>query len=393
MSDQPQDDVPMTATFAGSAPVSFIFFRKVSLFLKKRLGLSLFVILPNLLLFFYLTCIASPQYISEAHFMVRSERAQNDTSLAMLLQAGGESITSENTYVVQDYMTSRDAMTLLTEHNDLAKVFAAPYADFIARYPNWYSRHNKESFYRYYKKHIKAQIDAETSLSVLRVRTFSAKDSKRIAEALIVAAEALVNDINTRQRQNLIGAAQKEVAETLQQLRDLQVRIANFRDTNAIIDPEKQTAPLLGSEYALRSMLISTQMRLDQTLQTAPDSPTIEVYRHQIQVIQDELKRAGSRLTGNSQSLVPKLTEYDSLNIQRQLLEKVLLSEVTSLEAAKTQANRQMVFLELVSKPDEPDYPDYPPTTIVMAISLASFYGLYIIGRLLLAGAREHSIT
>lgn len=393
MSDQPQNNAPKAEIFTISASEHSRYFDKIWLCLKRNRGLAFFVILPNFLLFLYLAFIASPQYISEAHFMVRSERAQGGNSLAMLLQAGGESITSENTYAVQDYMTSRDAMILLTEHNDLAKVFSSKNADFMARYPNWYSKNNKESFYRYYKKHIKAQIDAETSLSVLRVRTFSAKNSKRIAEALIVAAEALVNDINTRQRQNLIGAAQKEVAETLKQLKDLQVQIANFRDTNAIIDPEKQTAPLLGSEYALKSMLISTQMRLDQTLQTAPDSPAIGVYKHQIQVIQDELKRAGSRLTGNSESLVPKLTEYDSLNIQRQLLEKVLLSEVTSLEAAKTQANRQMVFLELVSKPNEPDYPDYPSTTIVMAISFASFYGLYIMGRLLLAGAREHKIT
>lgn len=393
MSDQPQDYVPIANTAGQPSPANISFVSRIWRFFRDMPGMSLFVILPNLLFFVYLTCIASPQYVSEAHFMVRSEHAQSSPSLAMLMQAGGESITSENTYAVQDYMMSRDAMNLLISGHDLTKVFATPNADFMARYPNWYSRHNKESFYRYYKRHIKAQIDAETSLSVLRVRTFSAKDSKRIAEALIGAAETLVNDINTRQRQNLIGAAQKEVSETLKELKELQIRIAAFRDTNAIIDPEKQSAPLLGSEYALRSMLTSTRMRLDQTRQTAPDSPTIGVYQHQIDVIQNELKHASSRLTGNTQSLVPKLTEFDTLTIQRQLLEKILLSEVTSLESAKAQANRQMVFLEQVSRPDEPDYPEYPPTIIFMAISIASFYGLYIMGRLLIAGAREHKIT
>lgn len=364
----------------------------VSFFWKKP-DLTLFVILPNFILFMYLTCIASPQYVSEAHFMVRSERNQNGTSLAMLLQVGGESITSENTFAVQDYMMSRDAMNLLIEKEGLIKVFSPKGADFMARYPNWYSRKDRESFYKYYKKHIQAQIDAETSLSVLRVRTFSAQDSKRIATALIKASEGLVNEINDRQRQNLVGAAQKEVTVTLAQMKDLQERMENFRYANAVIDPEKQTAPLVGTEYALQSMLLSTQMRLDRARITSPDSPAINVYKQQIDILKKELGVAGARLTGNAGSLVPKLTEFDTLSIQRQLLEKVLMSEVASLEAAKAQANRQMVFLEEVTKPDQPDYPEYPPIYYVMAVSISIFYGLYIMVRLLMAGAREHRIT
>lgn len=361
-------------------------------FIKNRPALALFVIFPNILFFIYLSCIASPQYISEAHFMVRSERSQS-TPLSMLLQAGGETITSENTYAVQDYMMSRDAMNTLLKKHNLDKVFNPPHADFIARYPNFYSRNDKESFYRYYKKHIKAEIDADTSLSVLRVRTFNAAESQRIAKALLTASESLINDINTRQRQNLIGAAQKEVDESLKQLQQLQLKLATFRNTNAVIDPEKQSIPLVSNKYALQAMQTATQMQLDQTLKTTPDSPSIAVYRHQIAIIQQELKRASAQLTGNAESLVPKLTEFDSLTIQRQLLEKVLISEVGSLEAAKAQADRQMVFLEEVTQPDAPDYPEYPPTAVFMAVFFAATYGLYIMGRLLVAGAREHKIT
>lgn len=365
---------------------SFVFFA------KNRPFMSIFVIIPNFLFFVYLTCIASPQYISEAHFMVRSERSQS-TPLSMLLQAGGETITSENTYAVQDFMTSRDAMNILLKNHDLAKVFNPKYSDFIARYPNFYSRNNKESFYRYYKRHVKAEIDADTSLSVLRVRTFNAAESQRIAKALLAASETLVNNINTRQRQNLIGAAQREVDESLRQLKQLQLKLASFRDSNAVIDPEKQSVPLMGNKYALQAMLISAQMQLDQAIKTTPNSPIVAVYQHQITILQQEIKRANAQLTGNTESLVPKLTEFDSLTIQRQLLEKVLISEVGSLEAAKAQADRQMVFLEEVTQPDAPDYPEYPSTIVFMSVFFAATYGLYIMGRLLVAGAREHKVT
>lgn len=361
---------------------------------KIRPGLFFTVILPNIILFLYLTLIATPQYISEAHFMVRGEHSMGSSPLSMMMQTGmSESVTSDDTFAVQDYLTSRDAMTLLLHNDALAQVFAHPGADFMSRFPNWYSRRDLESFYRYYKRHVKAQIDAETSLSVLTVRTFSAEDSQRIAKALIAAAENLVNEINRRQRANLVDAAQREVDATLEQVRDLQTRLAAFRNTSAMIDPEKQSEPLVSTQYALQSLLTATQMRLDQTRQTSPDSPSITVYEQQINILRKELNTASARLTGDTHSLVPTLTEYDSLTIQRQILQQVLVSEVTSLQNAKARADHQMVFLEEVSRPDKPDYPAYPATLKVMAISLACFYGAYIMGRLLIAGAREHKIS
>lgn len=363
-------------------------------FLCKKIGLGLFwtVVVPNLILFFYLTCIASPQYISEAHFMVRGEHSTGGMPLTMMMQGLGETVTSDDTYAVQDYLLSRDAMKLLEEKHGLTQVFSPKGADFIARFPNWYSRNDQESFYRYYKSHVRAQIDADTSLSVLTVRSFSPDDSQRIAKALLAAAENLVNDINRRQRSTLVDASQKEVDATLGQLRELQLHLAAFRNTNAVIDPEKQSLPLISTQYALQSLLTSTQMRLDQTRQTTPDSPAISVYEHQIDILHTELAAASARLTGNTHSLVPQLTDYDSLTIQRQILEKVLLSEVASLESAKARADHQMVFLEEVVQPDKPDYPVYPAFGRMMAISIACFYGLYVMGRLLVAGAREHKV-
>ncbi|MBB2180756.1 capsule biosynthesis protein [Gluconacetobacter tumulicola] len=361
---------------------------------KIRSGLFFTVIVPNIFLFLYLTLIASPQYISEAHFMVRGEHSMGSAPLSMMMQTGmNESVTSDDTFAVQDYLMSRDAMALLLHKDGLAQVFSHPGADFMSRFPNWYSRRDLESFYKYYKKHVKAQIDAETSLSVLTVRTFSAEDSQRIAKALIAAAEDLVNEINRRQRANLVDAAQREVDTTLDQIRDLQIRLAAFRNTSAMIDPEKQSEPLVSTQYALQSLLTATQMRLDQTRQTSPDSPSIAVYEQQINILRKQLNTASARLTGDTHSLVPTLTEFDNLTIQRQILQQVLASEVTSLQSAKARADHQMVFLEEVSRPDKPDYPAYPSTLEVMAISLVSFYSAYIMGRLLIAGAREHKIS
>ncbi|MBB2204869.1 capsule biosynthesis protein [Gluconacetobacter takamatsuzukensis] len=396
MSDEFQEH-PSLALAPASRPARMAMpFANGVAFVQNKIGTGLFftVIVPNILLFLYLTLIATPQYISEAHFMVRGEHSMGSMPLSLAMQTGaGESVTSDDTFAVQDYLMSRDAMALLLRNDNLAQVFSRKEGDFLARFPNWYSRQDLESFYKYYKRHIKAQIDSDTSLSVLTVRTFSADDSQRIAKALIAAAEDLVNDINRRQRANLVDAAQREVTETLDQIRDLQTRLASFRNTSAMIDPEKQSVPLISTQYALQSLLTATQMRLDQTRQTSPDSPTIEVYQQQIENLRKELDAASSRLTGDTHSLVPQLTEFDALTIQRQILQQILAAEVTSLQSAKARADHQMVFLEEVTQPDKPDYPTYPPTIEVMAVSILCCYGIFIMGRLLIAGAREHRIT
>jgi capsule polysaccharide export protein KpsE/RkpR len=54
-----------------------------------------------------------------------------------------------------------------------------------------------------------------------------------------------------------------------------------------MIDPEKQSVPLVSTQYALQSLLTATQMRLDQTRQTSPDSPAIAVYEQQINILRN----------------------------------------------------------------------------------------------------------
>lgn len=54
--------------------------------------------------------------------------------------------------------------------------------------------------------------------------------------------------------------AQEKVTTTLIKMKNIQGRMLNFRDTDAIIDPEKQTAPLVGVNCMLQSILLSVQM-------------------------------------------------------------------------------------------------------------------------------------
>lgn len=355
---------------------------------------SIFVIFPTLLTALYLFVIASPQYISEAHFVVRGHSSQSGLSLSSLIQSSGGSSgpTSENTYVVQDYMQSRDAAQLLIKQNNLYDVFARPEADFIGRFPFLLWPRDFEHFYKYYQRHVLAEQDSETNISILTVRTFRAADSQRIARALLDAGENLVNEINRRQRENLIRVTRQEMEESQEKLRKINVQLGEYRNSISLLDPMRQSAPLLSSISSLRNMLTSTNMQLSQLQQSAPGSPLIAAYQRQAAILSEQIKQASKQITGSDESLVPKITGYEDLIVQRDIQQRVLLSNVASLEAAKEQANQQMIYVDEVTEPNVPDWPEYPRNILVLVIVFFSSLGLYLMGSLLIAGAREHSL-
>lgn len=367
---------------------------KILNWFRGHIYFVIFVLGPTFITLLYLSLIATPQYISEAHFVVRGHSAQSGISLSSILQSssGGSSSTSENTYVVQDYMQSRDAAELLIKKNKLLDVYSRPEADFLARYPFFLFQRNFEHFYNYYKRHVLVEQDSETNISILTVRTFRAEDSQKIARALLDAGENLVNDINQRQRENLIRATSAEVKTAESKLRDLNQKLAEYRNVVALIDPMRQSGPMVGFVTSLQNMLTSTQMQLNQLREAAPNSPLISAYQHQADVLSEQIKKSGSEITGSDTSLVPKITGYEDLMVQRDIQQRILLSNVASLEGAKQQANQQMIYVDEVAQPNAADWPEYPRNIVVLVIVFFSCLGLFVMGRLLIAGAQERHL-
>jgi len=347
------------------------------------------VILPTVLASGYYGLIASPQYQSEAEFVVRGQPSPSPGALAGLLSAGSSGGT-EDTYVVQEYMTSRDAAQLMLRTQNIASVFNRPGTDALARYPNFYSGRTFEHFYSYYQRHVKAELDSTTGLSTLRVRTFLASDSQRIANALISAAEQLVNEMNARQRENTISASRKERDLAIKRLEEINGKIDIYRNETAMLDPQRQSQPLLTDIAGLDTMTMATRVQLKQLEHSTPDSPLIPVLKQRITAFDQEISHSSSRVTGGQNSFVPKISGYEDLLFQRQLLEREVSAADAALDAASIQADKQQLYLEEVTKPNCPDYAAYPRRFVNIAIVFTTMLALYLMGALLLAGAREH---
>ncbi|QDH13417.2 capsule biosynthesis protein [Formicincola oecophyllae] len=358
----------------------------------KQWMFFLIVIFPTTVVAIYLWCFASPQYISETHFLVRGKSTSSmPAGLGSLIE--GSSGASEDTYAVEDFMMSRDAAQMLLKTPELHNMFSHSYIDEFARFPSIFTRKDFESFYKYYKRHVKAEIDEEDSISHLTVRAFSPHDAQEISKWLVKGAEKLVNDMNERQRQNLIAASQREINETRKELHDVELNLARYRHSNEIIDPLKQSTPMVSTAYSFEVTLSMLRADLVQLMRTSPHSPLIQVYKQRIASLQAQVNQAEAHVVGRDpKSMIPKITAYDELLVDQKIVQKKLSTETAALEMAKQQADKERLYITIITQPSLPDYPVYPKDTIILIITLVTTLGVYVTGSLLVAGAREHAL-
>ena len=358
--------------------------------LRRYAPILLVVVLPTCVAGIYLFAIAADQYVSEARFVVRGPAQQAPNALSSLLQTAGVSRADDDTFAVQDYIVSRDALTELMQAVDVKAIFTRPEADFLTRFHTSYSRGPFEHLYKYYTKHVGVEMDTGTGVSRLGVVAFRPEDARLIAATLLVGAEKLVNRMNDRQREDTLREARREVQLAEDHVQQLSQVLANFRNKEGMLDPGKQSSTMLAAISALQSRLVSVRIEISGL---ARNSPLLVSARQRAAALQAQIDQANRQVTGTDASMVPKIRAFDMLSLDRDFAEKQLASATASLEAARVAADRQQLYLEPIVAPDQPDLAEFPHRFKSLAVVFFSLCGIYVMGALLVAGAREHKLV
>lgn len=361
-------------------------FRSVNIWFWAIVGL------PTLAAAVYFFGIASDLYLSEARFIVSSPKQVQTNPIGALLQSSGLTRANDDTAAVQDYMTTRDAVRKLEEHNDLRAVLSRPEGDFVSRFPGvTFWRHDFEALYRTYGHFVSVETDTTTGLSTLSVKAYRPEDAKMIATTLLGYSEELVNELNERARRDALELAQREVDRAEQRIAEIQEELTAYRVKQKMLDPKSASSGVLELIAQLNGAQATARTQLSDLLKTSPNSPQIPVVKTRIDSLEKLIAEERAKLSGQSDSVVASVTEYERLTLDRELAEKALASAFTSLEAARIEAQRQQLYLETVAQPNLADYPLYPKRVIWFAVIVASCLIVYGIAWLLVASAREHA--
>lgn len=350
------------------------------------------VLLPTGLAILYFGFIASPVYISESEFVVYSPSQQVSTSgLASLLSGLGGSNSASAAETIHAYVESWDAMMSLQRTYDLKKIYGNDHIDILNRFGGvFYPYTSMVKLLRYYQSMVTDKLDSANDITKLKVRAYNAEDARKINAFLLQKSQDIVNQLNENARAKEVYYAQKDVATAEQKLRDATIALAYYRNRHGVFSPPAQSALQLGMISKLQDQLITEKTQLDAIRAHAPSNPQIPVLQSSIKALQGEIQAENAKVTGSKQSLASKDTEYERLNVNQLLAQKLLEAAVTSLEQARLTAQKQELYLETISRPNLPDAPQEPKRFEgVLAVLLVSLM-LWGVLSILFAGIKEH---
>src|SRR5215472_1817158 len=348
--------------------------------------------LPTLIAGVYYFAIASDLYLSEAQFIVRSPKQVQASGIGALLQSTGLGSAADDTAAVQDFVMSRDAVRKLEQNSDLRAVLSRPEGDFVSRFPGiLFWRHDIEALFWRYEHFVSIETDTSTGVTALQVKAYRPEDAHMLATALLTYSEELVNELNERARRDALETAHREVDRAEQRIAQIQNELTAYRVKQKMLDPKSASVGVLELIGQMNSALATARTQLGELLNNSPNSPQIPLVKTRIASLGKLIDEERAKLSGESDSVVAALTEYERLNLQRELAEKALASAFTSLEAARLEAQRQQLYLETIAQPNLADYPLYPKRIVSFLTVFASCLLAYGIAWLLVANVREHS--
>lgn len=348
------------------------------------------VVLPTLCGVIYYGVLANDVYISESHFVVRSTDKQTMTTLGAVLKGAGLTSSLDDTHAVNDFIRSRDALSKVEKSMQFSQRYQDQQISYFDRFNGFLSDGSFESLYKYYNNRVNVTYETTSSISVLKVKAYTAQDAKQINQFILNISEDLINSMNKRAQADLIGFAEKEVVAAKERSSEAALALASFRQKNKVFNPEGQSTLALQQINKLNEQILVAKTKLRQVQAIAPENPQIATLQLQIDDLEGELSKQTSQLTAGSTSFAAQSSNFQRLTLNKEFADKQLAYAMTALETARSDAQKKQLYLQRVVQPNTPDIALEPKRLKhIFSIFLFSLI-LWGVAKLLIASIKEH---
>jgi capsular polysaccharide transport system permease protein len=364
-----------------------------------RFWYLLLVVVPTLLAGVYFYGFAADIYESEARFVVRNRSSGGSPAMISAGGSGGSGIAgllsatqsgSEESRAVISFIDSHAAVAALQRTSNLVEIWRRPEADHIARL--WWEEPQVEWLHWYFRRRVRAVLDAETGVLQLRVQAFRPDDARLLAEQLLKLSEELVNTFTARSMADAIRAAQEDVTKAEQRVVAARDAMTAFREREQAFDPARSAAGAIETIGRLEASLAQARTELQERRSfMRADNPQIQVLNNRITALQQQIATERGRVTRGQEALTQQVAGMERLELERAFADRQLASATSTLEEARSNALRQQVFLARIADPHLPEWALYPRAAFNILTLFISLSVLFGIAWLLIVSAREHA--
>ena len=319
------------------------------------------VLLPTVAVFLYYLLWASPMYVSQTRFAIRSADSSGgglDIASALLRSS---SSTGADAHIVVEYIQSLDIIHDIDKELGVDLHFSDKGHDVFSRLTN---NPTQDEQLRYWKWAVIPALDQDTGIITLETKAYSPEMAQKIAAAVLARSEALVNTMNLRAREDAVSLAQSEVQRAEARVRKAQEAMRNFRDAHTLLDPRVTAAGLQGVVTELEGEAVKLRAQLAEAQSFMRSSaPATKALQTRLKAVESQLDQEKQRLAGlRSQegNLNAVVGEYEDLTIEAEFAQKQLVTAMSALESARVHEvakSRYVVAFQQPTLPDESLYP------------------------------------
>ncbi len=364
-------------------------------FTNKSMALRLFiviVVIPTAIASIYYGIVASDIYISEAKYSVRSNSESGASGfLQSVISLGSPETSYEDSLIIQEYIFSRDMLEELDKRLALRKHFSSKNWAVLSRLSDSAST---EDFLKYYRKMTEVGVDSSANIITIRTHSFNPQMSQNIAREIIGLSEKLINKLSDRIVNDSLQFARNELENAENLVRTANDNLTNFRSESHSIDPGQETSAVLGIVTSMETQLASARAQLNETSNfMRADSPQMKVLRGKVNALSTQVKEERKRLNSGEGSDIDytKLIDgYAPLLLEQELTKLRYISALTSLEAARIEAQSKQRYLISFVAPNIPDDALKPERLYSILVIFFVLSIMYAIGGLVWAAIKDH---
>jgi capsular polysaccharide transport system permease protein len=340
----------------------------------------LMVIAPSLAGALYYGFIAADQFVSVADFTVSGGEAPAPDGLGALTGIPALAII-QDTQIVANYIHSRAALEVLQKTADIGDVYANPKADWLARFN---PEKPVEKFVKYWQGMSDVAIKMPAGIVELKIRAFRPEDARRLAQATLDACEGLINDMNDRINRDAVANAEQELQRSARRLAEALAALEKARNESGLLDAAKSAEALNKLVTETKASLLKMQeeygAQLKYVLESAPQmrelKSRIDVTQAQIAEIESKLTSTQSR-PGADPTIAGAMTTFGELDLERQIAERLYAGAAASLELARINAERKMMYLKTFVSPVAAQEAQYPKRLLYSFLIFAGCLALW----------------
>jgi len=350
---------------------------------------TLFVLLPTLFAGVYYAYFASSQYAVEVRFAVRVSQLvpATDDVIAKLSAAQSDPNVGKETYVVSNFISSRNIIRSLDRDGTLRGIFSRPEIDYFSRFN---AKGNEDELWNYSQNMLISSVDRISGVITLRVLAFSPQEALSLAQKTMRLTEQMVNQYSERTRADTLKASKNQLADAVNRYRNSLLAIRSFRDLDRVIDPMQEAVSI--STTLLEAQLVRAGLERDKivALRTlSAQAPTMRVLQSKIDALNTQIEQLQAQLTSTNENKIAAtavLARFEELELNRMFAEKLLAITQQAFQKALVETERQHMYLVVFVEPRLPDEARFPRRAVNTLLVFVLLSLIWTIVRLVLAG-------